>query len=689
MLKLRKILLYNYPYYIFLFISLITFFVRTILIKYNSKYDINTTVITGKLIKYDIDGDKLSFIVKGKEKIQCTYYINSEEEKNHFEDNLKLGIGISLNGTLEESLNNTIPNTFNYKKYLYNHKIYYLMSVDKINIINNKENIFYLIKNKIIKRIESIKHSSNYLKTFILGDKSDLDGDIYKDYQTLGISHLFAISGMHITLFATIILFVLKKLRIHEDTRYLITILFLLFNLFITAFSPSVLRATLFFTFLSINKIFFTNIKTINIYLFTLSILILINPFILYDIGAEYSLLTSLGLILASEKLNNKNYLLNLFKTSLVAILFSLGITGVNFYEINVLSVLNNLIFVPLITFIIYPLSLLIIFISFLNPLLIIFIKLLEYLSNFLSQFKISFLIPKVNIFFWFIYYLILIVFLKFNKKRYLVFIILMLFCNRFQPKIDGNNYVYFLDVGQGDSAIIITNYQKEVIMIDTGGKLEYIKEDWQERNRIYHISDNTILFLKSIGINKIDLLLITHGDEDHIGEALNILNNLKVEKIILNKDDNYLESKVRLEGNVLESYDSNHLKILNYKDYNNENDNSLITYLDILDYKILFMGDASKNQELDLLKKYNLIIDLIKLGHHGSKTASDYNFLKNINAKRAIISSGRNNKYNHPSEDTLETLNSLGIEYYNTQINGSIKVKINKKGIYFFNFSP
>jgi len=689
LLKLRKTLLCNYPYYLILLIALLTFLIRTVFITYESKYNLDTTLITGKLIKYNIDGDKLSFVIKGKEKVQSTYYFASEEEKSIYQDKLKLGITIKVEGELSKPLNNTIPNTFNYRKYLYNHQIYYLMSADKIDITNEKENIFYQIKNLVIKRIAESPKTFKYLKAFILGDISEVNSEVYKDYQTLGVSHLFAISGMNITLFATIILFILKKIKIPENPRYIITILFLFFHLFLTAFSPSVFRATLFFAFLSIDKIFYTHIKTLNIYLFTLAILIFINPFILYDIGAEYSLITSLGLILASDKINDKVYLKNLFKVSFVALLFSLGITGINFYEINILSLLNNLIFVPLVSFIIYPLSLLTLLLPFLDSVLNFFIVILEFLSTLFSKFSLNLLIPKTSYVFWFVYYLFLILFIKTNRKFYLLLIVLMLAFNRFKNHLDSTNYVYFLNVGQGDSAVIITSHQKEVIMIDTGGKLEYEKEVWQEKDTTYQISDNTIIFLKSLGINKINLLIITHGDEDHAGEALNIVKNLNVKKVYLNYHDNYLESLIRSNSKVVTNYESDYLKILNYQDYHNENANSLITYLDILDYQMLFMGDASKTQELNLLTKYDLKPDLIKLGHHGSKTSSDYNFLKAIEVKNAIISAGRNNRYNHPSKETLETLKSLNINYYNTQTSGTILFKINKKGVNILTFSP
>ena len=123
------------------------------------------------------------------------------------------------------------------------------------------------------------------------------------------------------------------------------------------------------------------------------------------------------------------------------------------------------------------------------------------------------------------IYYLILYLIYKYNYKINYLLLILIIFINIILPKLDSSYYIYYLDVSQGDASIIISPYKKEVIMVDTGGLI----------NSNYHISDNIILFLKSLGISKINLLVTTHGDFDHIGEAINIINNYKVKKVIFN----------------------------------------------------------------------------------------------------------------------------------------------------------
>lgn len=227
--------------------------------------------------------------------------------------------------------------------------------------------------------------------------------------------------------------------------------------------------------------------------------------------------------------------------------------------------------------------------------------------------------------------------------------------------------------------------------MIDTGGKVSFKTDAWKEKKKTY-LTDNTIKFLKSIGSSKIDYLILTHGDYDHLGEAEHVVDNFKVLNIILNKGEyNNYEKKLLNKGiNITNKYQGKlNLQLLDTDIlYDNENDNSIISFLNINNYKLMFMGDASIKVETDLLKKYNLSTNLIKVGHHGSKTSSDYNFIKSINPSIAIISSGRNNRYNHPNQETLDTLNKLKINYYNTQKSGTIKLKLGKS-ITFTEFPP
>ena len=158
----------------------------------------------------------------------------------------KIGDIIKVEGKVEEPNNNTFPNLFNYKKYLKSKKIDYTIKASNITLIKINNKLKYTIKNKIISHIEKYK-TKDYLKTFILGDNAITD-DIKETYQTNGISHLFAVSGMHLSLFANILSFILK--RLNEKLKYLIIISFFIFFAFLTNYSPSILRALILYILL-------------------------------------------------------------------------------------------------------------------------------------------------------------------------------------------------------------------------------------------------------------------------------------------------------------------------------------------------------------------------------------------------------------------------------------------------------
>jgi competence protein ComEC len=239
------------------------------------------------------------------------------------------------------------------------------------------------------------------------------------------------------------------------------------------------------------------------------------------------------------------------------------------------------------------------------------------------------------------------------------------------------------LDVGEGDSLILKNN--SKTILIDTGGIV----------NKNY--SDNTINYLKSEGIKKIDYMILTHGDYDHMGEAIKIINNYIVDKIIINCgpiDDLEKDLVKALDKKKIKYYscikelkmDNIKLDFLNTKTYDNENDNSSVIYTVINNNQILFMGDASSTKEQDIISKYNLSnIDILKVGHHGSNTSSSNYFINKIKPKYSLISVGKNNKYGHPNREVLNNLNNSKI--YRTDINGSIF--INLSNLKLLSFSP
>ena len=182
------------------------------------------------------------------------------------------------------------------------------------------------------------------------------------------------------------------------------------------------------------------------------------------------------------------------------------------------------------------------------------------------------------------------------------------------------------------------------------------------------------------------------HGDFDHMGEAINLVEDFKVEKVIFNCGPyNDLEKelikvldkkKIKYYSCIKElNIDKNKLYFLQTKEYDNENDNSNVIYTELDGYKFMFMGDASINTEKEILNTYNLSdIDVLKVGHHGSRTSSSEEFINRINPKYSIISVGKNNRYSHPNKEVLSILENSKI--YRTDQDGSIMFKIKNNNL-------
>ena len=167
------------------------------------------------------------------------------------------------------------------------------MNANKISIMEKNSGLLFYFKNLVMDRINSISKSKVYIMTFILGDKSFIDNEVKESYQDNGISHLFAVSGMHISLFAGIMLFFLKRVSYNNYFNYGMVCLFLLFYLFLAGFPASLLRASVMFILFSINKVFNLKISNLNILFIVIITILFIDPFYLFDIGFQFSYLIS------------------------------------------------------------------------------------------------------------------------------------------------------------------------------------------------------------------------------------------------------------------------------------------------------------------------------------------------------------------------------------------------------------
>ena len=671
---LKYVLRNRYIFKVLAVLSLIGAIIFTVFYPQKSAYDKEETEFKGMVYKKKTNNDKTTFYIKGKEKIVINYYQELLEDIN-------LGDEISVLGKIKVPSNNTIPNQFNYKKYLINNNIFYTVTAKSVTKTANNTNVIYYLKGKINERIDRITYVNEYLKIFILGDNSSLDEETSKSYQQNGVSHLFSVSGMHISLFAAIILYVMKRISYNNYYNYSVVILFLIFYSLLIGSSPSFIRSLTMYILFAINKLFNLKIKNLDIMCFVLTIMLIINPYYLYNISFQYSYLISFSLVLFSYKLKNiKNKIIKSLYTSFISFLVSFPICIYNFYQVNVFSIILNIFLIPFVSIIIFPLSLVCFIVPKLSIILNAFTSILQFISLTIYKYKIGQIIFfKPSIIIILVYYIFIYLFI-YNKKN--IYLLIIIIFHKLYPLINPSFTVTYLDVGQGDSIFIKYPHNKGNILIDTGGIV----------NSTYQVAINkTIPYLKSIGITKLDYLILTHGDYDHMGDSISLINNFKIENVVFNCGTyKNLEKEliVVLDKKKTKHYscvkelniENYYIKFLNTREYNNENDNSSVIYTEFNNYKFLLMGDAEVDKEKDILNKYNIKnIDFLKIGHHGSKTSSSKEFINEVNPKYSIISVGKNNRYGHPNDEVLDTLSSSKI--YRTDIDGSIEIKLNKDG--------
>lgn len=670
MKRLRHILQSKHLIKIITIIIFIITLLYTNYYPFKSKYTKDDKEFIGIVTKYEVKEDKITIEIKAKEKLLITYKYQDKEFNN-----LSYGDKIKVKGTLITPSKNTNQNTFNYQKYLYYKKIYYLVEATSINKIANNHNYLYTIKNTLYQKINKLK-SSNYIKTLLFCDNT-LSKEIKESYRINGISHLFSVSGMHINFFVSIIYLYLNKITYNKRIKYLITNIFIITYLILFP-SSSLLRSAVMSILYSINYLLKLKIKKIDILLLTLGVSLQINPFIIYDLGYIYSYTITFFLVLSSSTLKKKNKINKIIYISLLSFLVSIPITIYNSYEINIISILLNIILVPIISIIILPLTILTYIFPILDSILYLFTNTLETISLFISKINITKIIfPKPSLLIVVLYYIIFL--LSYQNKKYFYLNIILLIIIYISPYLNSNFEVLMFEVGEADCHLIKYPYNKNTILIDTG------------KNE-YKIKNEVIPYLKSIGIKKIDYLIITHGDLDHIGGSITLINNFQVKNVVLNKGTftdlekelikNLNKKKIPYQININKINLSNHtIYLLNNTKYNNENDNSIITYFTYQKYKFLYMGDASITTEDNLLENYNLNnISILKVGHHGSNTSSSKDFISQINPSISLISVGENNIYHHPNKEVINNLSKSRI--YRTDINNMVKLTINSKGI-------
>ncbi len=591
-------------------------------------------------------------------------------------DNYEVGDIIIVSGTFNELSGNHVPELFNYAKYGKYIGLVGSIKVDSIEKIGKKISIEH-VQDRCIKYYDKYYSSevSAYLKALVLGDKSSLDKTIINNINSLGISHLFVVSGLHVTLILGMIKILIQKIVKNTKIEIFITLIILVIYVLMTNLLISVIRVVLGYIFGNLNKKYNLKLTTLDIISIETIIPLLLYPYYIFQSSFILSFSLTYALVIGRNILKSKNYFKNLFIMSIYCQIISLPLAYNFSNEFNLLSVIFNLFFVPFVSYIMLPFSIITTILPFLNKIYLLLITCFEKTVTFSDNISIYVNIPKISIiyllvFILLIYYLFKMIEERKIKKCLIMILIIYLSIWLNISKLDIYDQIIFFDLPNGEATLIHQAFDQINILIDTGD--------------ITTKQNNSILqYLRKRGIRTLDYVIITHSDSDHIGGLNDIMEEIKVKNLLTN----YYEKKEVFEP--YKKYNSQlniyYLKAgtkFKYCDYlfqiyspdislGNVNNNSLVFSLSINDFHILFTGDIEEEVENTLRINNQITYDLLKVAHHGSNTSTHSVFLSKVQFKEAIIMNGYNNIFGFPSKYTLDRLNPH--KYYITSYEKTI----------------
>ena len=647
---------------------------------------------------------KYGFILKSAndtiidEKVLLCFYENT---------NLELGRNIELNGKIIIPSENTNPLLFNYRRYLLGKNIeFQLIGKPKtIKTLDSNISLKYKLQRTFYKRVQTqfsnLKaQNANTIKGLILGASNNTDRVEYDKYKELGIAHILAISGLHIGIIAGFFIYILSIIGLKRKYNFFITLFILWVYGFLIAFPPSTLRALIMFTIIMVSKLSNKPYDFFNILAFSFIISLSINPFWIFSIGFQLSYIAtaSLGLILPKLKeciYPHKSNLIDLFLTVLAVNTGIFPLQSLYFNEFPIYTFVSNIIILPIAT-----INLILGFLNLASdifvPILDLFLTIQSMIVDYIYKLPMrTFYLSSLKIGEIIAYYILVMVVLNIKSLQALgksikkalfvslVFLLLMVSINSLKP---GNLEIDFIDIGQGDSMLIkkgSTQY-----LIDTGGDVF----------GTFDVGEKILLpYLVKTGNRDIEGIIITHFDKDHYGALQSLINKISIDKVLVGSEIADLELKQKLkDANIPVAKLVKGSRITIDKDVSLhvvypdketrrskiENNNSLVIILEAYNKKILFTGDTESSIEKELVSQGIEPVDILKVAHHGSQSSSTEEFIAMLSPQISVISVGRNNSYNHPSEEVIQRLHNYNTEIYRTDTMGLIKVKIDKKGM-------
>ena len=639
-----------------------------------------------------VNGDSLSFRGKADGRIFQVYYkFQSEKEKETFQALTDLH-DLELEGKLSEPEGQRNFGGFNYQAYLKTQGIYQTLNIKKIQSLQKVgswdigENLSSLRRKAVVWiKTHFPDPMRNYMMGLLLGHLDTDFEEMNELYSSLGIIHLFALSGMQVGFFMDGFKKLLLRLGLTQEKLKWLTYPFSLIYAGLTGFSASVIRTLL-------QKLLAQHgVKGLDNFALTVLVLFIIMPNFFLTAGGVLSCAYAFILTMTSKE---EEGLKAVARESLVISLGILPILSFYFAEFQPWSILLTFVFSFLFDLVFLPLLSILFALSFLYPVIQLnfIFEWLEGMIRFVSQVASRPLVfgqPNSWILILLLISLALVYDLRKNIKRLAVLSLLItgLFLLTKYPL---ENEITMLDVGQGES-LFLRDVTGKTILIDVGGKAESDKkiEKWQEKATTSNAQRTLVPYLKSRGVAKIDQLVLTNTDKEYVGDLLEVTKAFHVGEILVSngslKQKQFVaelqatQTKVSsvTAGDNLPIFGSQLEVLSTRKIRDGGHEDSLVLYGKLLDKHFLFTGNLEEKGEKDVLKHYpDLEVDVLKAGQHGSKKSSSSAFLEKLKPEITLISVGKNNRTKLPHQETLTRLEGINSKVYRTDQQGAIRFK-------------
>ncbi|HFR3343088.1 TPA: DNA internalization-related competence protein ComEC/Rec2 [Streptococcus suis] len=639
----------------------------------------------------DINGDSLSFRGRADGRVyQAFYKLTSQEEQEAFQ-NLSDLVELTVEAEVSRPAGQRNFNGFDYAAYLRTQGIYRTVKVVAIHKVDKVVSWYPLDWLSSLRRKALVYVKTNFpapmshYMTGLLFGELDSDFDQMSElYSSLGIIHLFALSGMQVGFFVDKFRWILLRLGLTKETVDKVQIPFSLVYASLTGWSVSVVRSL-------VQKILGNlGLRKLDNFAVTVFVCLLIMPRFLLTAGGVLTF--TYAFLLTVFDFEDLGWFKKIAVESLAISAGILPILIGYFYSFQPLSILLTFTFSFVFDVLLLPgLSLIFLLsplvkITWVNGFFVLLEKIIVWVADlglrpwiFGKPSPLVLLILLAGLFLLYDFH---------RRKKWLIGLSLVLALLFFMTKHPLENEVTMVDVGQGDS-LFLRDWRGRTVLIDVGGRVDFAaKEAWQERSRKANAEQTLIPYLHSRGVGRIDSLVLTHTDADHVGDLLAVAKAVEIGTIYVSPgsvtDADFVEKlravnapvRVVQVGDRLPIFDS-HLEVLYPKLVGDGgNDDSIVLYGRLLQANFLFTGDLEQS-ELELVETYpTLPVDVLKAGHHGSKGSSYPEFLDHIKAKIALVSAGENNRYKHPHQETLERFAHEDMHIYRTDQQGAVRFR-------------